>query len=57
MDINKVGVNEQHLLNLGQDHGEITHGTFSYADPDKPEKVKEDICYRTKDPVFEFVSQ
>ena len=45
MDINKVGVNEQRLSSLGQDHSEITHGTFSYTDPDKPRKVKEDIHY------------
>ena len=55
MDINKIVVNEQRLLSLGQNHGEIAHGTFSYADPDKPEKVKKDIRYWTKDPVFESI--
>ena len=33
IDINKVCINEQRLLSLGQDHGEITHGTFSSFTP------------------------
>ena len=55
MDINKIVVNEQRLLSLGQNHGEIAHGTFSYADPDKPGKIKEGISYWTKDPFFAFI--
>jgi hypothetical protein len=36
-------------------HGEIKHGTYYYSDPSNPSKVKEDVRYWTKDPVYEFI--
>ncbi len=55
MDIPKVGVAEKHLRALGVDHGEIKHGTYYYSDPSNPSKVKEEVRYWTKDPVYEFI--
>ncbi|KAL7547083.1 LOW QUALITY PROTEIN: hypothetical protein ACHAWF_010401 [Thalassiosira exigua] len=55
MDIKQVSVSEQFLREIGEDHGEIHHGTYHYEDPDKPGKVKEEIRYWWKDPVYEFV--
>jgi hypothetical protein len=55
MDIKQVGVQENCLLALGIDHGEIKHRTYYYSDPTNPSKVKEEVRYWTKDPVYEFV--
>ena len=55
MDIPKVSVAEKHLRALGVDHGEIKHGTYYYSDPSNPSKVKEEVRYWTKDPVYEFI--
>ncbi len=55
MDIPKVGVAEKRLRALGIDHGEIKHGTYYYHDPSNPSKVKEEVRYWTKDPVYEFI--
>jgi hypothetical protein len=57
MDIPKVGVAEKRLRALGIDHGEIKHGTYYYYyhDPSNPSKVKEEVRYWTKDPVYEFI--
>jgi hypothetical protein len=55
MDIPKAGVAEKHLRALGVDHGEIKHGTYYYSDPSYPSKVKEEVRYWTKDPVYEFI--
>ena len=55
MDIPKVSVAEKHLRALGVDHGEIKHGTYYYSDPSNPSKVKEEVRYWTKDPVYEFM--
>jgi len=55
MDIPKVGVAEKHLRALGVDHGEIKHGTYYYTDLSNPSKVKEEVRYWTKDPVYEFI--
>ncbi len=55
MDIPKVGVAEKHLRALGFDHGEIKHGTYYYSDPSNPSKVKEEVRYWTKDPVYKFI--
>jgi hypothetical protein len=55
MDIPKVGVAEKHLRALGVDHGEIKHRTYYYADLSNPSKVKEEVRYWTKDPVYEFI--
>jgi hypothetical protein len=55
MDIPQVGVAEKRLRALGVDHGEIKHGTYYYSDPTNPTKVKEEVRYWSKDPVYEFV--
>jgi hypothetical protein len=55
MDISKVGVAEKHLRALGVDHGEIKHGTYYYIDPSNSSKVKEEVRYWTKDPVYKFI--
>ena len=55
MDIPQVGVAERHLRALGVDHGEIKHGTYYYTDPTNPTKVKEEVRYWTKDPVYKFL--
>jgi hypothetical protein len=55
MDIPKVGVAEKHLHALGVDHGEIKHGTYYFIDLSNPSKVKEEVRYWTKDPVYEFI--
>ena len=55
MDLDKVGVAERHLRALGTDHCEIKHGTYLYTDPENPAKVKEEIRYWTKDPVYELI--
>jgi hypothetical protein len=55
MDIKQVGVQENHLCALGVDHGVIKHGTYYYCDPTNPSKVKEEVMYCTKDPVYKFV--
>jgi hypothetical protein len=55
MDIPQVGVAERHLRALGVDHGEIKHGKYYYTDPINPTKVKEEVRYWTKDPVYEFL--
>ncbi len=55
MDIPQVGVAERHMRALGVDHGEIKHGTYYYTDPTNPTKVKEEVRYWTKDPVYEFL--
>jgi hypothetical protein len=57
MDIPKVGVAEKHLRALGVDHGEIKHGTYYYTDLSNPSKVKEEVRYWTKDPVYEFIQR
>jgi len=55
MDIPQVGVSEKHLRALGIEHGKIKHGTYYYTDPSNPTKVKEEVRYWSKDPVYEFV--
>ena len=55
MDVQVVSVPERLIRELGTDHGLITHGTYLYADPDKPNRVKEKVHYWTKDPVYEFL--
>jgi hypothetical protein len=55
MDIPQVGVADKRLRALGVNHGEIKHGTYYYSDPTNPTKVKEEVRYWTKDPVYEFV--
>ena len=55
MNIPQVGVAEKHMRALGIDHGEIKHGTYYYSDTTNPTKVKEEVRYWTKDPVYEFV--
>jgi hypothetical protein len=55
MDIPKVCVAEKHLRALGVDHGEIKHGIYHYSDPSNRTKVKEEVRYWTKDPVYEFI--
>jgi hypothetical protein len=55
MDIPQVGVAEKHLRALGIDHSKIKHGTYYYSDPTNPTKVKEEVRYWTKDPVYKFV--
>jgi len=55
MDILKVGVAEKHLRALGVYHGEIKHETYYYTDLFNPSKVKEEVRYWTKDPVYEFI--
>jgi hypothetical protein len=55
MDIPKVGDAEKHLHALGVDHGEIKHGTYYYTDLSNPSKVKAEVRYWTKDPVYEFI--
>ena len=55
MDIPQVGVAEKCLRALGIEHGEIKHGTYYYTDPSNPTKVKEEVWYWSKDPVYEFV--
>ncbi len=53
--IPKVGGAEKHLHALGVDHGEIKHVTYYYTDLSNPSKVKEEVRYWTKDPVYEFI--
>ena len=55
MGVPQVCVSEKHLRALGTDHGEIKHGVYYYSDSDNPNKVKEEVRYWTKDPVFEFI--
>ncbi|KAL7528525.1 hypothetical protein ACHAXR_003576, partial [Thalassiosira sp. AJA248-18] len=55
MDIDKVAVSETHLRELGKDHGEIKHGIYHFTDPENPGKVKEEVRFWTKDPVYEFL--
>jgi hypothetical protein len=55
MDILQSGVAEPHLRALGVDHGEIKHGTYYFTNPTNPTKVKEEVRYWTKDPVYEFI--
>jgi hypothetical protein len=55
MDIKQVGMTENCLRALGVDHGEIKHRTYYYSDPTNPSKVKEEVRYWTKNPVYEFV--
>jgi hypothetical protein len=55
MDIPKVGVAKKHIRGLGVDHEEIKHGTYYYTDLSNPGKVKEEVKYWTKDPVYEFI--
>ena len=55
MDIPQVGVSEKRLRALGIEHGKIKHGTYYYTDPSNPTKVKEEVRYWSKDPVYEFV--
>jgi hypothetical protein len=55
MDIPQVGGVEKHPHILGVDYGEIKHITFHCSDPSNLSKVKEQVRYWTKDPVYEFV--
>jgi hypothetical protein len=55
MDIPKVGVTENRLCALGVDYGEIKHKTYYYSNPTNPTKVKEEVRYLTKDPIYEFI--
>ena len=55
MDIPKVGVDEKHLRALGVYHGEIKHGIYHYSDPSNQTKLKEEVRYWTKDPVYVFI--
>ena len=55
MDIPQVGVAEKRLHALGDDHGEIKHGAYYYSDPTNPTKVKEEVRYWMKDPIYEFI--
>jgi hypothetical protein len=55
MDLKPVGVQERCLHALDIDHEEIKLRTFHYSDTTNPSKVKEEIRYWTKDPVYKFV--
>jgi hypothetical protein len=54
MDILQVGVAELRLCALGVNHGEIKHGTYYNTNPTNPTKVKGEVRYWTKNPVYEL---
>ena len=55
MDVSEVSVPDRRVQELGTDHGVITCGTYLYSDPTNPNRVKEEVQYWTKDPVYEFL--
>ena len=55
MDISEVSVPDRRVQQLGTDHGVITCGTYLYSDPTNPNRVKEEVQYWMKDPVYEFL--
>ena len=55
MDISEVSVPEWRVRELGTDNGVIICGSYLYSDPTNPNRVKEEVQYWTKDPLFEVL--